>query len=174
MTTFVLTVIGDDQSGLVEALAGVVTRHGGNWDRSSMARLGTKFAGIVEVSVPETRAADLVSDLGPLEAQGLLDITVERAGDAAADSATGHERFELRVIGQDRPGIVHEIAQALARGGVSIEELQTATSSAPMSAETLFEASVILVVTGDVDVDELSAELEAIANELMVDIDLTT
>jgi glycine cleavage system regulatory protein len=62
----------------------------------------------------------------------------------------------------------------LARGGVSIEELQTATSSAPMSAETLFEASVILVVTGDVDVDELSAELEAIANELMVDIDLTT
>lgn len=174
MPTLVLTVIGDDQSGLVEALSGVVTSHGGNWDRSSMARLGNKFAGIVEVSVPAQRVDELVSALGPLEQQGLLDITVERAGDdapAPPDTPDG-TRWELHLIGQDRPGIVHEISQALARSGVSIEELQTSTSSGAMSGEIMFEANASLVAASDVDLEELTVALEALADELMVDIDL--
>ena len=171
MTTLILTVIGDDRSGLVEALAGVVARHDGNWNRSSMARLGSKFAGIVEVAVPDGRVDALIDELGPLEARGLLDITVERITDAP--TAVAGPRWELRLIGQDRPGIVHEIAQALARSGVSIDELQTSTSNAPMSAETLFEATAVLVATTGADRDTLAAELEALANELMVDIELT-
>ena len=173
MTTLVLTVIGDDRSGLVEALAEVVARHDGNWDRSSMARLGNKFAGIVEVSVPSMRADALTADLRPLEADGLLEITVEEAGAGPEHpGAPTDARWELRLVGQDRPGIVHEISQALARNAVSIEELHTSTSSAPMSAEPLFEVRAALVAVGDLDLDRLRAELEALANELMVDIDL--
>jgi glycine cleavage system regulatory protein len=137
-----------------------------------MARLGTKFAGIVEVSVPEARVDDLIADLEPLEEQGLLDITVERVDETPAPVASD-ARWKLRLVGQDRPGIVHEIAQALARNGVSIEELQTSTSSAPMSAETLFEASAVLVATTAADRSALAADLEALANELMVDLELT-
>lgn len=176
MATLVLTVLGDDRSGLVEALAAVVSRHDGNWDRSSMARLGTKFAGIVELTVAESRVDALIGDLGSVEADGLLDITAERVGESAGidpppDSA---ERWELQLVGHDRPGIVHEISQALARNGVSIDELHTSTSSAPMSAERLFEARAALVAVGDLDLDRLRAELESLANELMVDIDLST
>ena len=79
MATLVLTVIGDDRSGLVDALSGVIADHGGNWDKSRMARLAGKFAGIVMVAVPDAAADALIADLEPLEAQGLLDITVERA-----------------------------------------------------------------------------------------------
>ncbi len=172
MTTLILTVIGDDRSGLVDALSGVVMRHDGNWKRSSMARLGSKFAGIVEVSVPDDRVDELVGDLEPLEAQGLLDITVERVTEAPTPNVADR-RWELRLVGQDRPGIVHEIAHALARNGISIEELQTSTSSAPMSAEILFEATAVLVATSDADRDALAADLEALANELMVDLELT-
>jgi glycine cleavage system regulatory protein len=174
MPTLVLTVIGDDQSGLVEALSGVVTSNGGNWDRSSMARLGNKFAGIVEVSVPNQRVDELVNALGPLNEQGLLDITVEHAGDdTPVEPATNTDtRWELHLIGQDRPGIVHEISQALAQSGVSIEELQTSTSSAPMSGEIMFEATASLLAGPDADLEELTVSLEALADELMVDIDL--
>ena len=79
MATLVLTVIGDDQSGLVNALSVVVADHGGNWDRSQMARLGGKFAGIVMITVPDRSASALLADLEPLEHDGLLDITVETA-----------------------------------------------------------------------------------------------
>lgn len=176
MATLVLTVIGDDRSGLVEALAAVVSRHDGNWDRSSMARLGTKFAGIVELTVPESGVDALVGDLGSVEADGLLDITVERVGEPAGADAPpdADARWELQLVGHDRPGIVHEISQALARNGVSIDELQTSTSSAPMSAERLFEATATLVVVSDHDLDRLRGELEALANELMVDIEITS
>ncbi|MEM1335190.1 MAG: ACT domain-containing protein, partial [Actinomycetota bacterium] len=53
MATLILTVIGDDRPGLVQALADVVVRGGGTWKQSSMSRLGTKFAGIVEVDAAE-------------------------------------------------------------------------------------------------------------------------
>jgi len=171
MATLVLTVIGDDQSGLVDALSGVVSRHGGNWDRSHMARLGGKFAGIVVVEIADSRADALIDDLAPLELQGLLDITVEHAaGSEPADDSTV---LALQLIGQDRPGIVHEISHALASSGVSIEELQTETMSAPMAGEQLFEATAVLRAPSDLDLDDLQALLEALANELMVDIDLT-
>ena len=42
-----------------------------------------------------------------------------------------------------------------------------------MSAEPLFEATAVLVATTGADRDTLAAELEALANELMVDIELT-
>ena len=45
MATLVLTVIGDDRAGLVNALAEAVTAHGGNWERSQLAELAGKFAG---------------------------------------------------------------------------------------------------------------------------------
>ena len=66
MATLVLTVIGDDRSGLVSALSGVIADHGGSWERSQMARLAGKFAGIVLVAVPDDRAEALIAELGPL------------------------------------------------------------------------------------------------------------
>ena len=171
MATLVLTVIGDDRAGLVDALAGPIALHGGNWDRSHMARLAGKFAGIVVVSVPDEQTAGLSAALGMLTAHGLLDVTVAiAANDGPADR---DELLTLHLIGQDRPGIIREVAGALARRNVSIEELETSASSAPMSGELLFEATATLRVPAETDPADLRSALEAIANELMVDLDVT-
>lgn len=171
MATLVLTVIGDDQAGLVDVLSGVVADHGGNWDKSHMAQLGGKFAGIVMVAVPDQKADALIKDLRPLEAQGLLDVTVERVGDA--EPAPELNRLSMEVVGLDHPGIVHDISHALAERGVSIEELHTETTSAPMAGGMLFHATAFLQVPVDVPTDELIDSLEELASELMVDIELT-
>ncbi len=174
MTTLVLTIIGDDRSGLVDALSGVVVDHGGNWHRSHLAQLAGKFAGIVLVTVPDARADELIDALNPLEADGLLDIAVEVAPDesGAGGGRTGGSRYRIELVGQDRPGIVHEVSDALAGRGVNITELVTATTSAPMAGGILFTASVQLDVPAIVDIDELRAVLEALADELMVDVEL--
>jgi glycine cleavage system regulatory protein len=170
MATIVLTVIGDDRAGLVDALAEPIAAHGGSWDRSHMARLAGKFAGIVVVSVPDERTDDLAADLAALTTRGLLDVTFAIAADSA-DAPTARDGvLELHLIGHDRPGIIREIANALARRDVSIEELETSSSSAPMSGELLFEATASLRVPAAADPDDLRAALEAIANELMVDL----
>jgi glycine cleavage system regulatory protein len=171
MATLVLTVIGDDRSGLVSALSGVVTDHGGSWERSHMARLAGKFAGIVVVAVADDRVEQLLDDLAPLQSQGLLEIRAER-GD---ESTSGREavRLNLALVGADRPGIVHTISRALAARDVGIEELQTATREAPMAGGMLFEATATLLAPPGTSVDELQALLEQLADELMVDLALS-
>lgn len=170
VTILVLTVIGDDRPGLVDALSGLISQHGGSWERSQMARLAGKFAGIVQVAVPEPHAADLRAALGTLSAEGLLHVRVDDAEAAAAPE--GH-RFVLALVGTDRPGLVHSVSAALASVGASIEELSTATRDAPMSGGPLFEATATVVLPPGLPIDAVREPLEALADHLMVDIDLT-
>jgi glycine cleavage system regulatory protein len=171
VATLVLTVIGTDRAGLVEALAGPIADHGGNWDRSHMARLAGQFAGIVVVTIPDANTDALAATLAELTARGTLDVRVALAG--ADDDRRGGTDVMLHLIGQDRPGIVKEIANALAGRGVSIDELETSTGSAPMSGELLFEATATLHLPPTVSTDDLCAALEDLADELMVDVDVS-
>lgn len=177
MADIVLTVIGDDRPGLVDALARVVTETGGSWTRSHMSRLGGKFAGIAVVSIDAALLEDLDRHLDPIRASGLLQIVssplLTSDGSAAVPATIENERLlSLQLVGADRPGIVSEIAGVLAENGVSIVELESATSNAPMSGELLFEASLMLSAPPSLATDTLQSALEALANELMVDIEL--
>lgn len=167
MANFILTAIGDDRPGLVSALSGAITAHGASWQRSQLARLAGKFAGVVLVDVPDDRYDALVDDLGALEG---LRVFVERTG--AAEQHAG-ERLYLELLGADHPGIVAEISAALAARGVGIEEIVTDIREAPMAGGTLFEARAVLDPPEGVDGDDLRVLLEGLADELMVDVTLS-
>jgi glycine cleavage system regulatory protein len=137
MTDLVLTLIGPDQPGLVEALAEVVAGHGGNWLESRMAHLAGKFAGILRVEVPPAQVAPLSAALAGLQERGLR--VIAEPSEASESPAIDQARtMDLELVGLDRPGIVREISQILARSGANVEELSTNRSSAPMSGEMLF------------------------------------
>ena len=172
MATLVLTLIGDDRAGLVNAVAEVVARHGGNWERSQMAELAGKFAGIVLVTVPDDCVDALVAALEPLH--GMLDITAQPGAVELEVIAPGARRFALDLVGTDRPGIVREITDVLAAHAVNIDTLRTETRDAPMSGGRLFEAAAMLEVPASTDIGALRVALEKLANELMVDITLDT
>jgi glycine cleavage system regulatory protein len=80
--------------------------------------------------------------------------------------------LKLSLVGHDRIGIVREVSQVLARHAVNVEDLSTRTASAPMSAEIMFHADIDLLAGHDLDARALTAELERISNDLMVDINL--
>ena len=168
METLVLTAIGEDRPGLVSALAARVNAHGALWQRSQMSRLAGKFAGIVEVVVPAGTVDDLVTDLESLGTQGLA-VTIARTT-TPADTPT--HRLGLQLVGADRPGIVAEISALLSARRISIEELATSVTDAPMAGGMLFEAHAVLAAPTDADQAELRAALEALADELMVDVEL--
>jgi glycine cleavage system regulatory protein len=169
MGILVLTVVGDDRPGLVSALSGVVAGHGGSWEHSQMARLAGTFAGIVSVTVADDRVDALLADLDSL-AGGGLEVRVRTAVHTAPPVGV---HWTLSLVGDDRPGIVHQVTDALAGLGVSIEELTTATRDAPMSGGVLFEAQASLIAPSDVTVDAARAALEHIADELMVELTVT-
>jgi glycine cleavage system regulatory protein len=154
--TLVMTVIGSDRTGLVEAVAKVVAEHGGNWLESRMCRLGGEFAGIVRVAVPAAQRHSLEAALTKLSG-----LTLVVRGDEPAPGATTAGLVTLEVVGQDRPGIVREITRALSSQGINVEELATECVSAPMSGETLFQAKAKILVPASVALDKLRQTLES-------------
>lgn len=168
MSNLVLTVVGDDRAGLVAALADVVSAHGGNWEHSQLAELAGTFAGIVVVSVPDDRLADLTAALGQLD--GLLTVTAHPGSDAPAVPA--QKDLTLTVLGNDHPGIVRDISVVLSRHGASIESLTSESREAPMSGGRLFEATVVARLPQGAEPATIAADLERLAAEILVDISL--
>jgi glycine cleavage system regulatory protein len=168
-TSIVLTVIGADHPGIVNQISDVAQRFGANWVESRMASLVGQFAGLVHFEVPDQNAEPMAGALRALDAAGLH--VVVAFGEASA-AAAGQRTVRLELVGNDRPGIVRELSGSLARRGVSIEELHTEVVSAPMSAEQLFRVNALLAVPAHLPDETLKSELEALATEMMVDIEL--
>lgn len=169
MAILTLTCIGNDRPGLVSDLSAAIKANEGSWERSQMARLAGKFAGILQVEVPDEHAEALIGGLTALTDVGLL-VTVERADELVPHEA---QRLNLELLGADHPGIVAEISASLAGRGIGIEELTTDLRAAPMAGGLLFEARAVLEVPPGVGTDELRSMLEGLADELMVDISLS-
>jgi glycine cleavage system regulatory protein len=165
----VLTIISRDRPGLVQALAQVIAAHSGNWIDSSMARLGGEFAGILRVEVSDRAVADFEKSLAALAKQGIA-VTVRRNSPAPRSQG---RRMHLTLTGADHPGIVRDVSSALARHGVSIDELHTEVRPGSMTGEPVFTAQAIVIVPTDLTTDELRTELEQIAHDIMVDLALT-
>lgn len=170
MTTLVLTVVGDDRVGLVKALADVVSSNGGNWERSHLAELAGTFAGVVVVTVPDSRADQLQAALTPLD--GLLEVRVRSAAETldAHPAATPTRQVRLELLGNDRPGIVAAVSGILAEHGLGVADLQTAIREAPMAGGLLFETSAVVTVSDDDSLAAVRHDLEELATEILVDL----
>jgi glycine cleavage system regulatory protein len=165
----VITLLSDDQPGIVQQLADVISAHGGNWLESRMAQLAGKFAGILKVSIEQGKTEELTLALKQLSNSG-IQIVVEHA--QAAESASGHT-LTFEVVGADRVGIVSEISQAFADKGINIDAMETQCSSMPWSGEPLFEAKGTLLAPAGTNTEQLSDQLDGIEDKLGIDITLT-
>jgi glycine cleavage system regulatory protein len=99
-----------------------------------------------------------------------LKLTVEHSAGSRPEAE--HRTLHMELMGQDRPGIVHEISSAIASHGISVDELTTEVEHASMAGGDLFKARANLHVPDNVDVEDLRETLESLANEIMVDINL--
>lgn len=168
-TSIVLSVLSNDRPGVVETLSEVLEDHGGNWMESSMLSLAGKFAGILLAEIPDSKAEPFLEALAALEGKGIR-VVAETGPEISTFEDS--QCVSLELVGQDRPGIVHEIAEVLARHAVNVQELETTVRSASMSGESLFMAHAKILIPQGADMEALRKELEALANELMVDLSL--
>ena len=166
-TSLILTLVGPDRPGLVSAVSACAGAHGANWMESRLTRLAGQFAGVVRLEVDAAVADALERGLSGLVAEGLKRAVVRAAAGAAAQARLAR----LELVGHDRPGIVRDISAVLARHGLSIDALETACESASMSGEPLFRARAELAVPAGIGLAAVRNDLEALANELMVDLD---
>ncbi|WP_193597177.1 glycine cleavage system protein R [Microbacterium sp. YJN-G] len=178
MTTLILTVAGADRPGLVSAVADIVDAHGGNWENSRLAELAGTFAGVIQITLAADRVEELRRALHELD--GLLAVTVSAGAEPGATAVAGGaggtaaspRRVAVTVLGDDRPGIVREIAGVLSAHALSIESMTTETRDAAMAGGRLFESAVTATVPESADLAALREDIERLTHDLQVDIAL--
>jgi glycine cleavage system regulatory protein len=166
MTSLVLTFVGDDRPGLVSAISEKVVDFGGTWLESRSVRLAGKFAGVVLVRVPDENLIPLESALAKLAPSGLR-VSIERG---AAEAEKPARLVTLEIVGNERPGIVRAVTEALTRLGVNIEEFMSGLEGEPFTGVEMFRATARLSVPDGLKLDELRKALERLAAEIMVDL----
>jgi glycine cleavage system regulatory protein len=168
MALVILSVIGSDRPGLTEALAGAVLSAGGNWLESHLSRLGGLYVGSVLVALETDRIDGLRSAVRAVDEQGLevrIVPTVEGPG------AVG-EALQFSLVGQDRPGIVHQVTAILSGLDVNIETFDTRISAEPHSGAPLFHMEARLRLPPGLPAGGVQVALQEISAEIMVDISL--
>ncbi|MEM6332757.1 MAG: ACT domain-containing protein [Planctomycetota bacterium] len=168
--SLIITLLGPDRTGLVDAVAARIAAVGANWVESKLTRLAGHFAGVVRVDADPDAVDPLRRSLDGLTDEGLtVHIALADEPDPAtpADPATA-----LRVVfvGHDRPGIVRDIAHALADLGVNVDDLATSVTSAPMTGEPMFTAAVLARRPPGIDPAALIDRLEALAADCDLDL----
>lgn len=168
-TSLVVTVMGPDRPGIVNALSERAQRFGANWALSRMANLAGEFAGMVQFDVPRDNAAALTEALRALESTGLKVAVARRDG---SETPAGFRGMTLELIGTDRVGIVSGLTKLLAERGISIERLHTEIAHGSAAGPSTFKVDAHLQVPQALSVDAVQQELEALASEMMLDIAL--
>lgn len=167
--SIVVSVLGNDSPGLVKSLSKIVMAHKGQWIESQMTSLVGKFAGILRVDLPASELESFKQELLNAKQLGLSVLFEEVSESPKIES---QNQFEIELVGQDQPGIIHRISSALAQINANVDELVSEVIEASMSGENLFKANIKVHISADIPVNEIRIILEELANELIVDIEL--
>ena len=169
VTSLVVSIVGADRQGIVSSLADRAQRFGANWAASRMTRLAGEFAGMVHLEVPRENADALATSLRDLASSGLQVVVARSDGTNVASSL---RVVELELVGEDRLGIVSNLAKLLAGRGVSIESIHTDIVRSGVSGKQTFKVAAHLLVPAAVSVEALQQEVGSLAREMMLDIAL--
>ncbi|MCG7535652.1 ACT domain-containing protein [Pseudoalteromonas sp. OOF1S-7] len=165
MKQLVLTLIGKDQPGLVERVSSTILNHHGNWLTSNLSHLAGQFAGIVQVEVAEEHLQELQDAV-----LNIPELEVRIATGEQTDS-TEPETLNLVITGNDRPGIVQELAAVIRHKGANITHLNSKQQSAPNWGVPIFSAFATVSLPAGMIKDNVVEALESITSDLIVDVE---
>ncbi|WP_018692314.1 glycine cleavage system protein R [Algicola sagamiensis] len=165
MKQLILTIVGPDKPGLVDGLSQMVLEHKGNWLKSDLSHLAGQFAGIVQIEIDDNNHEALCHAV-----EGMVDLDI-RVHEGRQEEEKTRSEINFAITGNDRPGIVQELSSVLAQNGANIVHFTSAQQSAPNWGSPMFNAVATVSIPEDVDKETLIESVEALANDLVIDIE---
>lgn len=173
MRQLAITAVGEDRPGIVAGVCRVLFEAGGNLRDTSMTILSGQFAMILIVTVPrELDLSALDRHLEPARRElGITTFVRELSeGQPMPSGRPEVDEYLLTVAGADQPGIVYRVAEAIARRGLNITDLNTRVLSEDKKPVYIMMMEVI--PPPGIDVDTLSRELADLGRQLDVEVRL--
>ncbi|MCZ4337060.1 glycine cleavage system protein R [Shewanella colwelliana] len=163
MLRYLVTLQVADKSGLVEQIAHVISRHGGNWLDSELRHIDGLFAAILLLEVPAANWETLLENLECIEG-----LTLTYAKTTKAIAPQTYQNYSL--VAYDRPGLVHQISNKISDLGINIERLSTSYESASHTGVALFRATFSLNQLDDAAQQQLTQALYELGDDVVLDI----
>jgi glycine cleavage system transcriptional repressor len=166
----VVTVLGEDRPGIVYSVSSLLRDLSCNIVEVSQTILGTEFAGIFVVTIPEKLTREGVeASLGQRLTPDGLNISVKDYKTPAAVTVVQAEPFVITLRGPDRLGLIPDMTEVIARHRVNIANLKAiAQQDDPTQVVLAFEVDV----PQDIDRSAFRSELRARAEELGMEMNL--
>jgi glycine cleavage system transcriptional repressor len=172
---FALSAIGHDHPGFVADLAELIYECDCNLEDSSMTILGGEFAVLLLLSGQgDDLERRLSSACKRLEWEKRLTVFIRPLeGEPTPFGAGGRFHFyELQATGLDKAGIVARVARCLADHDVNITHMETHSRPEPGSGTTIYTMQIQMAVPEHLQLPTLREQLERIADELHIHVDL--
>lgn len=164
---FVITLLGQDRPGIVESFSKAVADHEGTWCESRVLQVDGQFGGVFHAVVsPETSDAFESTLKATFESEFQLGLARSTANELPEPSSN---KFSVRVLCGDRPGLLHEFAQLCSARAINILELQTNLVPAPMTGLMMFEIEAVGELLTALDRKKFANAIEALGNDVSVD-----
>jgi glycine cleavage system transcriptional repressor len=166
-TYLVISVLGEDRPGIVNALSKAVMDHGCNIEDSRMTVLGGEFAAMLLVEGKWNTLAKIENALSEIERQLGLTIIAKRTGERS--SGRNLLPYAVDVVSMDHPGIVNNLAGFFADRSINIEDLSTSTYAAAHTGTPMFSVHMTVGIPGDMHIGGLREEFMDYCDGLNLD-----
>ena len=169
----VMTLVGPDQTGIVDQVTKRVLEYDGNVEESRMVRLGGEFAMLLLISVPARQIKKITLALSDLE-HGGFQVFTRQTDPEKTTPYDGWLSYRVTVSGADYEGIIHSITHFLAEQRINVEIMDTNTAAAPMSGTFLFTMTAIIVVPPELTYHSWRDRLDEMSDTMNVHIEVSS
>lgn len=163
----VLSAIGEDRPGIVQAISQTITDCGCNITDSRMTVLGGEFAVIMLLSGSWDAIVKLEHSLARLEKK--LDLIILSKRTETRDMPRNQLSYLIEVVSMDHPGIVHDISKFMSDRKINITDLSTSSYAAPHTGTPMFSMTMTISIPANLAIANLRNEFMDMCDALNVD-----
>ena len=163
----VISALGEDQTGIVNALSKTVLECKCNIDDSRMSVLGGEFAIMLLISGSKENILRLEEQTPELQDKLGLTITCKRTQERMQSS--DRVAYQATAVSIDHPGIVQQIADYFASRNINIENLITETYPAAHTGTPMFRISMLVYVSTDTNIITLREDFISFCEDMNID-----
>lgn len=163
----VISALGKDRPGIVNALSKKILDDGCNIADSRMTVLGGEFAILLLVEGQWNTLAKLENALPELEQELDLTIITKRTEERAPSSNL--LPYAVDVVAMDHPGIVNHLAEFFSQRNINIEDMMTSSYAAPHTGTPMFAVHMNVGIPSDLHIAALRDEFMDYCDGLNLD-----
>jgi len=170
-TKLVISALGEDRPGIVDALSNIIYELGLNIEDSRMSVLGGEFAILLLISGEKVALDKLQADVSDIEQALQMRLLLKPTSDSTSMSNTLPYAVEVSAL--DHPGIVRNIASFFSSRNINIVDLETERYAAPHTGSPMFALHITIGIPAETNIAQLRAAFTETCDELNLDAELS-